>query len=214
MNYLKINAKNPEPEKLQEAVRYLRNSGIVAHGTETVYGLAAQWNNWEAIQKLSHIKCRSLRQPYSIMAGVVDDILDLSGWDSPPLRKLLKQIFPGPITLLLPRKRHFELGYWNQFQDIGFRLPDHRFSRELVGAAGFPLITTSANLSGEPSPAYAQEISEEVANSVELVIDSGVCPFKVPSTIISVDIGKRDFKVIRSGAFSIVRFNQIFKTVW
>lgn len=214
MNYLKINAKNPEPQKLQEAVRYLKSSGVVAHGTETVYGLAVQWSDWEAIQILSHIKRRSLKQPYSIMVDAADDIIDLSGWDSPPLRRLLERIFPGPITLLLPRKRHFELEYWNQFQDIGFRLPDHRLSRELVREAGVPLITTSANISGEPSPASAQEISEKISNNVDLVIDSGVCPFKVPSTIISIEVSRRDFKVIRSGAFSIEQFNQIFKTVW
>jgi len=214
MKYLKINAQNPQPQKLQKAVGFLKNSGVVAHGTETVYGLATLWNDWEAIQKLSHIKRRSLKQPYSIMVDAVDDIIELSGCDSPPLQKLLESVFPGPITLLLPRKRHFELEYWNQFQDIGFRLPDHRLSRELVRKAGVPLITTSANISGEPSPAFAQEISEEITNSVDLVIDSGVCPFKVPSTIISVEVGKRDYKVIRAGAFSIEQFNQIFKTAW
>jgi len=214
MNYLEINANNPEPEKLQEAVRYLKNSGVVAHGTETVYGLTAQWNDWEAIQNLSQIKHRSLKQPYSIMVDAINDIIELSGWDSPPLQRLLKLIFPGPVTLLLPRNRHFKLEYWNQFQDIGFRLPDHRLSRELVKETGIPLLTTSANLSGEPSPASAQEISEEITDSVDLVIDSGVCPFKVPSTIIRVDISKRDFEVIRSGAFSIDQFNQIFKTIW
>lgn len=214
MNYLKINANNPEPEKLQEAVRYLKNSGVVAHGTETVYGLAVQWNDWEAIQKLSRIKRRSLAQPYSIMVDAVNDIIELSDGDSPPLQRLLQLIFPGPITLLLPRKRHFKLEYWNQFQDIGFRLPDHRLSRELVREAGIPLITTSANLSGEPAPALAPEISEEITNSVDLVIDSGVCPFKVPSTVISIDLSKRNFSVIRSGAFSIDQFNRIFKTIW
>jgi L-threonylcarbamoyladenylate synthase len=214
MNYLKINADHPEPEKLQDAVRYLKNSGVVAHGTETVYGLTAQWNDWEAIQKLSHIKRRSLKQPYSVMVDAVDDILHLSGWNSPLLQKLLEQVFPGPITILLPRKRHFQLEYWNQFQDIGFRLPDHRLSRELVRETGIPLLTTSANLSGEPSPASAQEISEEITNSVDLVVDSGVCPFKVASTIISIDVDKRDFKIIRAGAVSTEQFNQIFKTIW
>lgn len=214
MKKVRINAGAPDAEILVEASHCLNASGVIAHATETVYGLAAHWNDWEAIQKLCGVKQRPLTQPYSIMVDRADEIIEIIGWDSPPLRRLLTAIFPGPLTLLLPRRRQFALDYWNQFEDIGFRLPEHRLSRELIKRAGTPLITTSANLSGEASPASAAEISKEIINAVDLVLDSGECPYKIPSTIIKVSLDKRNFNIIRTGAFPVEQFTRIFKTIW
>lgn len=214
MNILKINPGRPEIELLQKAAGCLKNGGVIAHATETVYGLAACWDNWPAIQKVSQIKRRSPAQPYSIMVDSTEDIIELAGWDSPQLRRLLESVFPGPLTLLLPRRRRLELDYWNQFEEIGFRLPDHRLSRELVAFSGRPLITTSANLSGEAPPAGAREISREISAKVDFILDSGRCPFQIPSTVIQVNFSQREYKILRPGAFSIDRFQEIFKTVW
>jgi L-threonylcarbamoyladenylate synthase len=214
MNRLKINPEQPETELLQKAAGFLKNGGVIAHATETVYGLAVCWNNWPAIQKVSQIKRRLPAQAYSIMVDITEDIMELIGWDSPQLRNLLESVFPGPITLLLTRRRRFELDYWNQFEEIGFRLPDHRLSRELVNLSGGPLITTSANLSGEKPPASAEEISQEISAKIDLILDSGVCPFQFPSTVIQVNLSNREYRILRSGAFSIDRFSEIFKTIW
>ena len=213
MKILEINAGIPETKTLAKAVNCLKNSGVIVHATETVYGLAARWDDWEAIQKLCRVKQRPLTQPYSVMVDSADEISEIAGWDSPPLRRLLNAVFPGPLTLLLPRRRQFALDYWNQFEDIGFRLPEHRLSRELIKKTATPLLTTSANLSGEGSPASAGELSEEIINAVDLVLDSGECPYKIPSTIIKVNLSERDFSIIRPGAFPVERFSQIFKAI-
>lgn len=209
-----LNPEQPETKPLQKAVRYLKNGGIIAHATETVYGLAACWNDWAAIQRVSQIKRRSTAQPYSIMVDRTEDIVELIGWNSPQLQRLLKSVFPGPITLLFTRRQHCELDYWNQFDEIGFRIPDHRLSRELVHQVGNPLITTSANLAGENPPRNVQEISQEIAGTVDLILDSGVCPFQVPSTVIKVNLSEKEYKVLRPGAFPIDRFSKIFKGSW
>ena len=214
---MKINKINPyrlDSKILTEAARILSSSGVIAHATETVYGLAAKWNDWNAIQKLTSIKKRSLQQPYSIMVNSIEQIVELAGWESPHLSQLLEAIFPGPVSLLIPHKREFELPYWKQFSEIGIRFPDHNISRELVLSTQSPLITTSANISGDAPPKSCPEISTLILDEVSCVLDSGPCLLKIPSTIIKVDFDKRKFTIIRQGAFSTDKFSQIFYSIF
>lgn len=213
-DYFRIDGEHPDPHILRKAVERLNRPGVILHATETVYGLAARWDNEAALQKVSHIKRRPPEQPYSIMIDDSEAALALSGWNSRELRRLLEALFPAPLTLLLPRKRPLEPGFWNQFPEIGFRMPDHTLSRELVRQAGAPLITTSANLSGETPPASMEEVNREILSDVDCALDSGACPLKTPSTVVKVDLENRTYAIVRPGAFPEQNLEEIINSVW
>lgn len=214
MKFYAIDSNNPEPKIMDKAVRILNHSGVVAHATETVYGLAAKWDDWAAIKKVSRIKQRAFDKPYSIMVTSPFDIIEISGLDSPSLHRLLDGVFPGPVTLLLKRKRSFKPDYWNQFGEIGFRIPDHHISLELIKMSQTPLITTSANLASADAPSSAQEISENITDAVDCVLDSGPCLHAIPSTVIRIDLNQPTYTILRSGAFPADQFHRVFTTIW
>jgi len=117
------------------------------------------------------------------------------------LHQLLENIFPGPITILLPRKRAFKLDYWNQFAELGFRLPRHVISTGLEKSVGKPLITTSANIKNASPPRSALEISRAITQHIDCILDSGVCQLQIPSTIIKIEFTNQTYRIIREGAF-------------
>jgi len=201
MKTIKINPTRPKSASINGAAEILKNSGIIAHATETVYGLAVIWNDWQAIQRLSKLKQRGLDQPYSLLVSEIVEIIDLIGWESDLLHQLLENIFPGPITILLPRKRLFKLTFWNQFAELGFRLPRHIISTGLEKSAGKPLVTTSANIKHAPPPRSASEISDTITQHIDCLLDSGLCQFQMPSTIIKVEFADQTYRIIRKGAF-------------
>ncbi|RMI00516.1 MAG: Sua5/YciO/YrdC/YwlC family protein, partial [Calditrichaeota bacterium] len=139
---IRIDPRAPEKGLLVQAAEVLRKGGVVLHPTETVYGLAARWDSEAALEKVSRIKGRPPQQPYSIMVHQADTIPELLGWQSALLEGLVKAFFPGPVTLLLPRRKTLAPEYWNRFSYLGFRMPEHRLSRELIRLTGTPLITT------------------------------------------------------------------------
>ncbi len=148
------------------------------------------------------------------MVASVSDIVEIAGWETPLMRKFLETIFPAPITILIARKRTFDLPYWNEFREIGFRLPDHTISKMLVQHAKSPLITTSANISGEVPPVTCSEISETILMKVACTLDSGPCQLQTPSTVVKVDFDRKKYEILREGAMASERFNQLFKSVF
>lgn len=210
----RVDSDNPAPHLLKKAAEYLNRGGVILHATETVYGLAARWDDETALQKVSQIKRRPPEQPYSIMIDEIEAALALSGWNSPELRRLLEALFPAPLTLLVPRKRLLKPVFWNQFPEIGFRMPDHLLSRQLVQQAGVPLITTSANFSGEPPPVSIAEVQQEILTAVDCALDSGVCVLKVPSTVVRIEVESANYTILRPGAFPEQRLQELIKSVW
>ena len=200
------------PEDIPDAVyRSLQQSGVVLHATETVYGLTCRWDSEAALQKVAHIKQRPPQQPYSLMVGNVETILSLIGSSDTRLRDWLNELYPAPITLLLPRQKEAPIAYWNQFSHLGFRIPDDPVCQALCRNTGLPLITTSANLSGDPPPVAVPEIVSDIRDKVDWLLDSGPCRYRVPSTIIQFSENFDDYKLIREGAFSVTTFDHYFR---
>ena len=213
INTISINSDHPDDAVLARAADVLRRSGVIVHATETVYGLAAVWNDPAALEKVSRLKGRPAGQPYSIMVPAIAAVADFTGWDHPALQALLAAVFPGAITLVLPRRRPLTPAYWNQFPEVGIRMPDHRISRQLVAQSGVALITTSANISGQPTPADAAGLDPAIAAGADLVLDSGPCPLQVPSTVVRVDVERRQYQILRPGAFPPERFAALFEAL-
>ena len=186
---------------LGQAVEALRHGGIVIHPTETVYGLAAVWNNETAVRKVASLKKRSFDKPFSILVAGIEPILRISGWSSPQLKNLLERIFPAPLTLLLPRRIQLTPHFWNRFPEIGFRFPDFKLCNTLIEMVGEPLVTTSANIAHQRPPKSANEIDESLIKNADVFLNGGDCPIQIPSSVLRFNPDKPGMEVIRDGAF-------------
>lgn len=214
MKSIPINLESIDDDKLEKAVEVLKEGGVIIHPTETVYGLAAIWNDENAIKRVAQLKKRSLEKPFSILVNKIEQIFSISGWKSNKLKNLLEDVFPAPITVLLPRKLDLPISFWNQFVAIGFRFPDFPLCQRLVSMVGEPLITTSANVADQPPPKSTLDISKSLANEIDLVLDGGESPIQIPSTVLRFNPENLDMELIREGSYSYREFQEKVNTIF
>ncbi|WP_029041968.1 L-threonylcarbamoyladenylate synthase [Cucumibacter marinus] len=172
---------------LDRAASILRQGGIVAMPTETVYGLAADAANDDAVLRLYETKGRPRFNP--LIAHCADLEMAQGIAEFPPLAlKLAEAFWPGPLTLVLPRRADAALSdlVTAGLPTIGLRVPDHPVAQELIARVGMPLAAPSANPSGRLSPTTADAVIEGFDGQVP-VLDGGPCHSGVESTIIAVD---------------------------
>jgi len=194
----------PDPKIMESAVQALITEDIIIHPTETVYGIAGLFNRMKAIHKILEVKNRNYSQPFSIMVDDISQILDISGiitteW----LEKVLQRLLPGPITVILPRSKSTGIAYWDQFAELGFRLPNHKLSRTLVKMTGSPIISTSANFSGEPPANAVESLSKNLMRRVSVILDGGTTVEKIPSTVVFLRLDSRKIELLRQGSISL-----------
>jgi L-threonylcarbamoyladenylate synthase len=184
-------AREPEQAVLaREAAEILAGGGLVVFPTDTVYGIGAHAARTEAIERIYLVK---RRPPTKQIALLIDDLASLGelAAEVPPSAEMLgRRYWPGALTLVL---RGREVG-----QTIAFRQPDHPVPRALIRAAGWPLATTSANLSDRPSPRTAADVLAQLTTGYDLLIDGGPCPGGTDSTVL--DCTGPVIRVLRPGA--------------
>jgi tRNA threonylcarbamoyl adenosine modification protein (Sua5/YciO/YrdC/YwlC family) len=189
---LKINPAVPEPEKIAEAARVIRQGGLVIFPTETVYGIAANSNDPKAMARLDQVKHRTEGKPYSMLVAHRGIVENYSNYTNPNLYKLIDKYWPGPLTIVVPSK---ESGH-----TIGIRMPDHTIALRLVEESACSIAAPSANLEGKKAPTNVMEALEDLDGQVDLAIDGGPVEFGISSTI--VDYTKEKPTVIREGVIS------------
>lgn len=189
---LKINPAVPEPDKIAEAARVIRQGGLVIFPTETVYGIAADSNNPHAMERLNHAKRRSDNKPYSVLVAHRGIVENYSNYTNPNLYKLIDKYWPGPMTIIVPSKQ--------EEHTIGIRMPDHTIALRLVEEAACTIAAPSANLEGKKPPTNVTEALEDLDGLVDLAIDGGPVEFGISSSI--VDFTKPKPTVIREGVIS------------
>lgn len=179
------------PETLAQALDTLRAGGIVAHATETCYGLACDLRNPAAVARLFAVKQRPDTQPVSALFRDVAHAKEYVIWNS-EAEKLAEAFLPGPLTLILPLRSdapHTLLPCPTGHATIGVRISSHPVAQDLIQQYALPLSTTSANVHGLPSPYSADTIAEQFASCVlqpDLVLDCGPLPPVPPSKIIDL----------------------------
>jgi L-threonylcarbamoyladenylate synthase len=171
---------------LQEAVALLRKGNLVAFPTETVYGLGAPLFSPQTIQKIFYVKGRPQDNPLIAHVFSMDDIDRIAHMESPFFLPLFQTFFPGPLTVILPKKLQVPSIVTAGREGIGVRMPNHPVARRFLEFLGEPLVAPSANLSGKPSSTCADHVIEDFGNSIEAVIDGGCCPLGIESTVISL----------------------------
>ncbi len=186
MKVLPCNSGLPSPEVIQEAARILKEEGIVAHPTDTCYGLAADINNEQALLRLYKIKQMPLVKPVSILVRSLKEALCYGEFCDLALR-MADEFWPGPLTLVVPRKDALPDFVNPEAGCVGLRVIDDPISVALLDAISGPLSTTSANAHGQPTPFSVDEITVEP----NLVIDAGsLREHHKPSTVIHVEKGR------------------------
>lgn len=173
-------------ETLRRAAEFLRAGELVAFPTDTVYGVGAVCWNESAVAKLYTAKLRSLDKAIPILLADTAD-LALVARDLPPMAiKLGDAFWPGALTLVVPKAERVPLEVTSGGDTVAVRIPNHDLTRALIRLAGAPLATTSANLSGGPSPVTAEEVAAQLAGRIPMILDGGACPGGAASTVVDV----------------------------
>jgi tRNA threonylcarbamoyl adenosine modification protein (Sua5/YciO/YrdC/YwlC family) len=186
---IKINKDNPESESIRQASGVLRDGGLVAFPTETVYGLGANLTNKKAIEKLYEIKNRPKDKPFTLLVSDIKDIDNFALDVLPAAYRLADRFWPGPLTIILKSKDSLTLG---------LRMPKSNVALEIIKHSNFPVACPSANLSGKREPLNVQDVLDGLEGKIELVLDGGRVEIGVPSTV--VDARSLPFKVLRKGS--------------
>lgn len=184
---------------LMNAVKTLHSGGVVAHATETCYGLAADIFQKKALERLYSLKKMPLDKPVSVLVRDLDEAQRYGEFSTTALNLALKY-WPGPLTIIVPRKAALPPLVNYGHPTVGFRVSSNKKTRELLEAFGGPLTTTSANVHTEKQAYSVQDMLNQ-ALVPDAVLDSGRIGENPPSTIVEV-IGEQ-VKVIRQGEIKL-----------
>ncbi|PQA87724.1 L-threonylcarbamoyladenylate synthase [Hyphococcus luteus] len=173
---------------IKDAAAILRAGGLVAMPTETVYGLAADATNDQAVAKIFEAKGRPQFNP--LIVHVAGPAMAKRYVAVPPLaEKLMAEFWPGPLTLVLPRKEDGKISLLVSagLDTIGVRAPKHDLAQALIQSVDRALAAPSANRSGTISPTRADHVKDSLGDRVDMILDGGPSPVGVESTIVKID---------------------------
>jgi L-threonylcarbamoyladenylate synthase len=171
---------------IAEAADILRRGGVVAFPTETVYGLGADAFNARAVARVFEVKARPSFDPLIVHLADAGERGRVAATDDPRAAVLAARFWPGPLTLVLPRRPEVPDLVTAGLDTVGVRVPAHPAARALIAAAGTPVAAPSANPFGYVSPTTAAHVAELLGTAVDLVLDGGPCRVGVESTILSL----------------------------
>lgn len=190
------------------AARILAEGGLVGMPTETVYGLAADATNGEAVARIFEAKGRPLFNPLIAHVASLDMASQEGRLDSAAL-KLAERFWPGPLTLVVPAARTCSVSDLAQagLPTLALRWPAHPVAESLIRAFGKPIAAPSANRSGRISTTDAASVADELGSAVDLILDGGACPVGVESTIIGWQDGR--MTLLRPGGIAIEAIEEV-----
>lgn len=198
-------------EKIEEGARILKEGGLVAFPTETVYGLGADAFNPQAVLDIFKAKGRPQDNPLIVHFASVDDV-KMAVKEIPPVAyKLWERFSPGPLTLVLPKSDNLPLVTTAGIQTVGIRIPNHPIALELIKKSGTGIAAPSANTSGRVSPTRAQDVYEDMVGKIPLILDGGQTDVGIESTVL--DLTKDVPIVLRPGGVTIDMLTEVLDKV-
>ncbi|MCI0503642.1 threonylcarbamoyl-AMP synthase [Candidatus Micrarchaeota archaeon] len=195
MTVLKITEDDYE-SAVDVAHALLHIGGILAHPTDTVYGLACDATSEPSILRMNRIKGITGRRPFSVMMadfGMVEYYCDTGVWED----MILKKYLPGPYTFILKKRRDIRASLTDR---VGVRMPDSPFCRKLCEEFGRPIVTTSANTAGARPPVEFSEIEKGILGAVDVAVDGGRTKYAVPSLVVDLV----DMKMLRQSGMGAI----------
>lgn len=186
---------------IRAAAALLREGRLVAFPTETVYGLGADAGNDRAVAAIFAAKGRPQFNPLIVHVEGIDQAEGLAAIDD-RARRLIERFWPGPLTLVLPRRADAPVSLLVSagLPTVALRAPAHPVARALIRAAEMPIAAPSANPSGRISPSLASHVAAGLGNRVALILDAGPCPIGIESTV--VDLVSERPRLLRPGGLA------------
>ena len=194
-------------EQVKKGIKILREGGIVAFPTDTVYGLGADAFNLEAVERIYEIKSRPRHLPFPLLIADMSQVTDIAESMSGIARFLATRFWPGGLTLVLPKRDSLPL-YLARGSAVALRIPSHPICQSLIQSLGNPVIGTSANISGKPATLAADEVEQQLGNEIDFIIDGGECPGGRESTI--VDTTGESPVILRHGIISAYEIDKAY----
>jgi L-threonylcarbamoyladenylate synthase len=173
---------------VQEAVAVLREGGVVAFPTDTLYGLAVDPRRDDAVRRLFGVKGRDLSAAIPLVAGSLAQAEEAAVLGDPE-RRLARDFWPGPLSIVAPARPAVSVLVLAGGATVAVRVPAHPVAAALASAFGFCLTATSANLSGQPGTADPAVVSRTLAGRIDYLLDDGLAPGGPPSTIVELRDG-------------------------
>ena len=191
----------------RKAAKFILRGDIVAFPTETVYGLGANVFDEQALRKIFVAKKRPVDNPFIAHVAEIADISLLAERITPSAEKFIKHFFPGPLTIILPKKSAVPSIATAGLATIGIRMPRHTVAIALIKACGIPLAAPSANLSGRPSSTTWQSVQADLGGRIGCILQGSQTKFGLESTV--VDCTGRVPEVLRTGAITLEQLKKI-----
>lgn len=192
------------------AAEIIKNGGIVAFPTETVYGLGANVFDEQAVAKIFVAKMRPNDNPLIAHIGDLAQIKLLASEINATAQKFIEAFFPSPLTLVLPKTEQVPLIATANLETIGVRMPNHKLAQEFLKACGTPVVAPSANLSGKPSPTTWQAVYEDLNGRIDCILQGEQTIVGLESTV--VDCASEIPLVLRTGAITLEQLREVVES--
>ncbi len=198
-------------QQVEEGIDIVRRGGIIAFPTDTVYGLGASIYNETAVRQIFTVKRRPLEMALPVLVASIEQLKDVTVTLPKVALYLAEYFWPGGLTMVLPKSEKVPDIVTAHENSIAVRVPDHPVPVAIIKGLGMPIIGTSANVHGKPSPVSAAEVRKQLGKKVDLIIDGGRSPGTRESTII--DLTGEKPVIIREGTITISELNRACKVI-
>ncbi len=191
-----IHEDTPHQKLILHAVKVLKSGGVIVYPTDTIYGLAADIYNKDAIQRIFKIKKVSNQKLLSL---IFPDLKQIADWVHVPnpVYRIMRRALPGKYTFILPASKEVPGSLVKKRRTMGIRVPDNEISRRLVEALGNPLVSTSVPKGEDDFSTDPDEIAERFKHEIDLILDVGIMP-NLPSTVVDFTVDPPE--ILREGA--------------
>lgn len=179
---LEINPDHPQPYQISRVAASLKDGRVIAYPTDTTYGIGCSIFSKKSIERIYLMKQRDRRKPFSIICSSLSEISRYAQVSNSAF-KIIKRLLPGPYTFVFEATREVPDLLLTRQKTVGIRIPDNRICIDLVTELGNPIITTSANLSGEEPEGDPRTIAETFGSQLDYVIDGGILATDVSSVV-------------------------------
>jgi L-threonylcarbamoyladenylate synthase len=196
-------------KQISQAIVILKQGGVIAFPTDTVYGLGANISIPEAVERIYRIKGRSHVKALPLVISRTSQLEKITNYISPTAKLLIDCFWPGPLTIIVNKLKTIPDIVTSGNLTIAVRVSSHPVPVVLIDGLGHPLTGTSANLSGRPSPQKAQEVFSQLGSTVDMIIEDDEDVSGIESTI--VDVSTDIIKIVRKGAISTEVIEDILK---
>ena len=176
----------PTKENIEIAAKIIRDGGLVAFPTETVYGLGADAMNADAVGRIYEAKGRPSDNPMIVHISRASDIGQLTRMLSPQIVEIIDNFWPGPLTIVVKKRPEVPDRTTGGLDTVAVRLPDNEIAQALISASCCPIAAPSANLSGGPSPTRAKDVIADMMGRVDAIIEGEDCRVGIESTVLDL----------------------------